>query len=65
MSRQIDVLQEVTEWDWPNHTYHVDQKAGKIIGYVKASATDLITFKNPLGFNKARRKFKKLRSYEL
>lgn len=65
MSKQIDVLQEVTEWDWPNHTYHVDQHAGKMIGYVKAGTTELFTFKKPMSFSKSYRKFKKIRSYEI
>lgn len=65
MTRQIDVLQEVTEWEIPNHTYHVDQHAGKMIGYVKTGTTQLITFTKPLTFSKRFRKFKKISSYEI
>jgi hypothetical protein len=65
MNRKIDILEEITEWDFPNHTYHVDQHAGKMIGYVRKGTTQLETFSKPMGFSKSYRKFKKLGSYDL
>jgi hypothetical protein len=30
----MQILKEVTEWDWPNHTYLLDGK-GYLIAYIK------------------------------
>jgi hypothetical protein len=56
-------LQEVTDWDMPNHTYILNA-AGHCVGYVKRNTTDVIMFNNPLKqFSKSRRKFKKVKAY--
>lgn len=57
----IDVLQEVTDWEYPNHIYHVNG-AGKLIAFNNGSG--LKTFSRPLSFDKARRKFKKLEQFD-
>jgi hypothetical protein len=60
----IDVLQEVTDWgdeNIPNNIYHVNG-AGKLVAFENKFGTK--TFTRPLTFDKARRKFTKLRQYE-
>lgn len=51
----ISVLQEVTDWKFPNHTYHVNSK-GKLVGYIKQGTTELIPVSG-LNFSKSYRKF--------
>jgi len=54
-------LQEVTDWDMPNHTY-IFNPAGHCVAYVKQGTSEVIQFKNPLKqFSKSRRKFKKVK----
>ncbi len=56
-------LQEVTDWDTPNHTYILNEQ-NHCVGYVKRNTTDVIMFNNPLKqFSKSRRKFKKVKAY--
>jgi len=53
--------QEVTDWEWPNHTYILNP-AGHCVAYVKQGTSEVIEFKNPLKqFSKSRRKFKKVK----
>lgn len=51
----ITVLQEVTDWKWPNHTYHINSK-GKLVGYIKQGTRDVIPV-GGLDFSKTHRKF--------
>lgn len=53
----MKILQEITEWDdnTPNHVYHVND-AGKLVAFDNGSG--LKTFRNPLMFDKRKRKFK-------
>ena len=57
----MKILQEITEWndDTPNHIYHVNN-AGKLVAF--DNGTGLKTFNKPLMFDKARRKFKTLKT---
>ena len=51
---------EVTDWEFPNHTYVLDNK-GWLIAYIKQGTTDLIHFSTPMKqFSKTRRKFIKI-----
>ncbi len=50
-------LKEVTQWEWPNHTYILN-KAGHCVAYIKRETTKVITFDHPKKqFSKTRRKF--------
>jgi hypothetical protein len=60
----MEVILETTEWDTPNHTY-VLNKAGKLVGYRKATTGEICVSKRPLMFDKKRRKFKKVVDKEL
>lgn len=53
----LQVLQEVTKWEYPNHIY-VLNSAGYAVAY-KSEAADWKVFKAPLLFEKGRRSFKK------
>lgn len=53
----MKILQEITEWEWPNHIYHIND-AGKMVAY--DNGTVLVTFKVPKSFSKTGRKFKTL-----
>jgi hypothetical protein len=52
----MQILQEITDWEYPNHIYHVSD-GGDLVAF-KPANKDLITFKSPLKFNKTKRKFK-------
>lgn len=54
----MKILQEITEWEdnTPNHIYHVND-AGKLVAYQRAGTNDVKTFKNPIMFDKRKRKF--------
>lgn len=54
----MQVLQEITDWVYPNHIYHVND-GGDLVAY-KVADKGLVTFKEPLKFNKSKRKFKVL-----
>ena len=57
----IVALKEITKWtevsyNQPNHTYFLNA-AGKLVGYKVSGKDKFVTFKKPLMFDKARRKF--------
>lgn len=54
-----EYFQETTDWEFPNHTYIVEN--GKMVGYIKEGTTEELMFKQPKTFDKKRRKFKKLK----
>jgi len=56
----MKILQELTDWDVPNHTYFVTDGKDKMFGYVKQSTGEVTEFNNPLPFNVSRRKFKEI-----
>jgi len=58
----MQVLQEVTKWNVPNHIYMV-LDSGKLWGYSKSVEEPPHVFKTPLSFDKARRQFKVLLTY--
>ena len=58
-------LKEITNWSdcdysQPNHTYFLND-AGKVVGYKLSGKEVFKTFSKPLSFDKARRKFIKLK----
>jgi|TARA_R110000744_G_C18863306_1_gene504272 chitinase len=57
----VVALKEITKWtecdyNQPNHTYFLNAK-GKLVGYKLPGADAVITLKNAMKFDKARRKF--------
>lgn len=52
------VVQEITDWEFPNHIYILRKDKSKMYGYVKAGTTQVQMFGGPRGFDPARRKFK-------
>jgi hypothetical protein len=52
----VKFLKEVTEWEYPNHTYAFEK--GQCIGYIKQGTKELLRFNKPSKqFSKSRRKF--------
>jgi len=63
---ELEVLQEVTDWEYPNHTYLLDKEKGWLVGYRSVASGEIKIYKQPMKqFSKARRKFKKVVDKEL
>lgn len=63
---ELVVQQEVTDWEYPNHTYLLDKGKGWLIGYRNVLTGEIKIFKQPLKqFSKSYRKFKKVVDDEL
>lgn len=57
MSKYV-FLQEITEWEYPNHIYiFADKKSSKCIGYIPNDGKTIFMFEKPLSFDKKKRKF--------
>ena len=56
----MKTIQEVTEWDVPNHVYFVTDAKDKMYGYIKKSTGEVKEFNQPLPFSASRRKFKEI-----
>jgi SWIM zinc finger len=56
----MKTIQELTDWDVPNHVYFVSDAKDKMFGYVKRSTGELQEFNQPLPFSASRRKFKEI-----
>lgn len=56
----MKVLQEITDWDIPNHVYYTNNSKDKIYAYVKASNNQLEVLRVPLKFSTSKRKFKEV-----
>ena len=59
----MEIIQEITVWNCeykvPNNIYLLN-KAGKLIAYIKEGEDIINQLKNPMTFDKARRKFIKI-----
>ena len=53
-------LQEVTEWDVPNHIYVLNDSKDKMYGYVKRGTNVVETVNKPYRFSTSGRKFKEV-----
>jgi hypothetical protein len=53
-------LREITDWDYPNHTYFVDNSQSKLLGF-RPVGGQKVMYKEPMAFSTARRKFVKVR----
>ena len=56
----MKILQETTDWDFPNHTYFVTEGKDKMFAYVKASGEEVQEFAKPIPFSTSHRKFKEI-----
>lgn len=58
--KKVQVLEEITEWEFPNHTYYIDPDSKRMIGYRNANtgAVHVFTGKG-LSFDRRNRKFKR------
>lgn len=55
----MQALQEVTAWEYPNHTYLLD--GDRLVAYIKQGESDPFYFKSGIkGFSKSGRKFKEV-----
>jgi hypothetical protein len=55
----VKILQEITDWDTPNHIYHVADN-GKLVAYQPVGSDQVTTFTVPLTFSRTGRKFRTL-----
>ena len=54
-------IQEITDWEFPNHTYIFDEQK-RCVGYVRSSDNTPQRFGKPTNkFSRSHRKFKKLK----
>jgi hypothetical protein len=51
-------MQEITEWDVPNHIYLVSDSKSRLLGYIKSGESEVIMLPVPTSFSTSRRKFK-------
>jgi hypothetical protein len=56
----MKILQEITDWDVPNHVYFANDSKDKIYAYVKASGGEVERFKVPMKFKTSGRKFQEV-----
>ena len=56
----MKILQEITDWDVPNHIYFANDSKDKIYAYVKASGGEVERFKIPQKFTTSGRKFREV-----
>jgi len=59
----IRAFKEITDWEWPNHSYALNDD-GKCVAYRKTGTKEWYTFKKPLPFSKSRRKFVSLKNFD-
>ena len=56
----MKILQEITDWNTPNHIYFANDSKDKIYAYVKASGGTVERFKVPMKFKTSGRKFREI-----
>ena len=57
----MQVLQETTDWEFPNHTYLLD--GSKLVAYIKQGTKEPIYLNKPIkGFDQRYRKFVELKA---
>ena len=56
----MKVLKEITDWEYPGHTYFTNESKDKIYAYIKASGVKVEEFKKPIKFSVSHRKFKEI-----
>lgn len=58
------LIQEVTDWDAPNHIYISDETKSKVYGYFPFPSREAERFEKPMQFDTRYRKFKTLAKFE-
>jgi hypothetical protein len=58
------VVQETTDWAWPNHTYFLSDDRTSMLGYIQQGTDKFIRFSKPIGFETRGRKFETIRKVE-
>lgn len=58
------VVQETTDWKYPNHIYFLTDNRSAMLGYIRAGTDQFIKFKKPIQFDTRGRKFELLRKVE-
>jgi hypothetical protein len=58
-------LQEITDWDTPNHTYYLNDNKSKMVGYIKVGTNTLVKFTTPISFDMRGRRFVELKNIEV
>lgn len=56
----MKVLREITDWQFPNHTYYLND-SGKLVAYDNILTKAHVEFDKPLFFDKRRRKFEEIK----
>lgn len=56
----MKILQEITDWDTPNHIYFANDSKDKIYAYIKASGGAVERFRVPMKFKTSGRKFREI-----
>jgi hypothetical protein len=54
------LLEEITDWEYPNHLYVTNESKSKVYGYFIKGSDKFLEFKKPFSFDTRHRKFKKL-----
>ena len=54
-----EIIQETTDWPYPNHTYRINDK-GKCEAYLREGTTEWREFAKPIRFEKRGRRFRKI-----
>ena len=63
---ELETLLEVTDWEYPNHTYLLDKGKGWLVGYRSVVNGEIKIYAEPMKqFSKSRRKFKRVVDKEL
>jgi len=56
----MKVIQETTEWKYPNHIYFVNDSRDKMFAYIQNGNVTVKEFKVPISFSTSKRKFKEI-----
>ena len=56
----MKAFQEITEWEWPNHVYFLNDSKDKMYGYVKASTGEIQEMNSPYRFKASGRRFQEV-----
>lgn len=57
----MKILQETTDWEYPNHIYYLTDDKSKMIAYIRMPQCEHKVFKKPIGFDPRGRTFKELK----
>jgi hypothetical protein len=58
----MKAFEEITDWDWPNHVYFLNDSRDKMFGYVCREDGRVEVFKKPYRFHVRGRKFKEVKN---